>query len=89
MRLPFSLKDIRLRACQMRKQPATFLRLFHIDVGSIEAGHVDRELVLVNVALDLLAGLEVVAFRAPIVVYVASAHCVMTNLHDFQQQNEK
>ena len=74
MRLPFSLKDVRLRACQMRKQPATFLRLFHIDVGSIEAGHVDRELVLVNVALDLIAGLEVVAFRAPIVGYVASAH---------------
>ena len=74
MRLPFSLKDIRLRAYQMRKQSATFLRLFHIDVGSIEAGHVDRELVLVNVAPDLLAGLEVVAFRAPIVGYVASSH---------------
>ena len=58
----------------MSKQSATFLRLFHIDVGSIEAGHVDRELVLVNVALDLLAGLEVVAFRAPIVGYVASSH---------------
>ena len=74
MRLLFSLKDIRLRAYQMRKQPATFLGLFHIDVGSIEAGHVDRELVLVDVALDLLASLEVVAFRAPIVGYVASAH---------------
>ena len=74
MRLPFSLKDVRLRACQMRKQSATFLRLFHIDVGSIEAGHVNRELVLVNVALDLLAGLEVVAFRAPIVGHVASSH---------------
>ena len=75
MRLLFSLKDIRLRTYQMRKQSATlFLRLFHIDVGSIEAGHVNRELVLVNVALDLLAGLEVVAFRAPIVGYVASSH---------------
>ena len=74
MRLLFSLKDIRLRTYQMRKQSATSLRLFHIDVGSIEAGHVDRELVLVNVALDLLAGLEVVAFRAPIVGYVASSH---------------
>ena len=74
MRLPFSLNDIRLRACQMSKQSVTFLRLFHIDVGGIEAGHVDRELVLINVALDLLAGLEVVAFRAPIVGYVASAH---------------
>ena len=75
MRLLFSLKDIRLRTYQMRKQSATlFLRLFHIDVGSIEAGHVDRELVLVNVVLDLLAGLEVVAFRAPIVGYVASSH---------------
>ena len=74
MRLLFSLKDIRLRTYQMRKQSATFLRLFHIDVGSIEAGHVNRELVLVDMALDLLAGLEVVAFRAPIVGYVASAH---------------
>ena len=74
MRLLFSLKDIRLRTYQMRKQSLTFLRLFHIDVGSIEAGHVNRELVLVNVALDLLAGLEVVAFRAPIVGYVASSH---------------
>ena len=74
MRLPFSLKDIRLRTYQMSKHSATFLRLLHIDVGSIEAGHVDRELVLVNVALDLLAGLEVVAFRAPIVGYVASSH---------------
>ena len=74
MRLLFSLKYIRLRNYQRRKQSTTFLRLLHIDVGSIEAGHVDRELVLVNVALDLLAGLEVVAFRAPIVGYVASSH---------------
>ena len=74
MRLLFSLKDIRLRTYQRRKQSATFVRLFHINVGSIEAGHVNRELVLVNVALDLLAGLEVVAFRAPIVGYVASSH---------------
>ena len=58
----------------MRKQSATFLGIFHVDVGSIEAGHVNRELVLVNVALDLLASLEVVAFRAPIVGYVASAY---------------
>ena len=59
----------------MRKQSATlFLRFLNIDVGSIEAGHVNREQVLVNMALDLLAGLEVVAFRAPIVGYVTSAH---------------
>ena len=58
-----------------QKRLTLLLGLPHIDVCRIETSHVNRQLVLVHVLLDLLPRLEMVAFRAPVVGYVASSNC--------------
>ena len=75
----FPGKELLEENLEEQMQLTLLLGLPDIDVGRIEASHVNRQLVLLHVLLDLLPRFEMVAFRAPVVSCIAASNWEVAN----------